>query len=68
VTLRIYDAAGKLVRTLVDEVKETGFHGVDWDGRDEMGVKTAAGVYFCRLMVGGERDSYTFTRKMISLR
>lgn len=51
-TLSIYDAAGRLVRTLIDGAKEPGYYLVDWDGRDETGRKVSTGVYFCRLQAG----------------
>gem|GEM_PF-6650948 len=68
VSVKIYDTAGKLVRTLVDEVAESGYYVVHWDRRNENEVSAPAGVYFYRLTARGEYESYTFTRKMISLR
>jgi hypothetical protein len=48
--LRIYDAAGRLVRTLLDRPHLSwGTHGVHWDLRDEGGNAVAGGVYFCAL-------------------
>ncbi|MCK5438708.1 MAG: hypothetical protein KAI97_02130, partial [Gemmatimonadetes bacterium] len=35
--LAIYDASGKLVRTLVDGVTGYGTHRVEWDGTDNLG-------------------------------
>jgi hypothetical protein len=67
VSLKVYDAAGKLVRTLVDETQEAGYYRVYWDRKDEMGTAVAAGVYFYRLTTKGGR-SHTLTRKLISLR
>jgi hypothetical protein len=45
VTLRIYDGRGRLVRTLVDEVRGAGPHRVRWDGADDGGRAAASGVY-----------------------
>ena len=52
-------ARGKLlprerVRTLLDEVRESGEHTAVWNGRDDAGRIMAAGTYFCRLQAGGE--------------
>ena len=56
VSLRIYDAAGRLVRTLVAGRLPAGEHRVVWRGRDDGGRSVAAGVYFARLRTGaGER-------------
>jgi len=47
VSLVIYDALGRRVRTLVrNEVYATGIHDVTWDGRDQLGVLAASGRYF----------------------
>ncbi len=53
VRLRVYDPAGRLVRTLVDEVRESGSHAAVWNGRDQAGRGVASGVYLVRLDVGG---------------
>ena len=42
VRLGVYDAAGHLVRTLVDGQREAGHHVVTWDGRDGAGQAVAA--------------------------
>jgi hypothetical protein len=49
VTLRIYNAAGQLVRTLGDAVGQRGTNRAEWNGRDDGGRALAAGVYICRL-------------------
>ena len=54
VTLRVYDVAGRLVRTLLEDADLGTVPGnVDWDGRDEAGRTVAAGVYVGRLAGGG---------------
>jgi hypothetical protein len=53
VGLRIYDVAGRLVRTLLDGIAlPAGSHSVHWNGRMNDGHTTPAGVYFYRLCVG----------------
>ena len=49
VELRIYDAAGKLVRTLVDGQRRAGRHQVAWTGRSESGRALPSGLYLVRL-------------------
>jgi len=63
-TLSVYDLTGKLVRTLVDEEREAGWHTATWDGSDRYGTAVAGGVYFLRLTAGG----YTFTQKAVLVR
>ncbi len=64
VSLRIYDASGRLVRALVDEQRAAGNYSELWDGRDSRGAAVASGIYFYRLTAG----SFTQTRKMALLR
>lgn len=52
VTLRIHDAAGRLVRTLLDRELPAGEQRVDWDGRDDHGVLAPAGAYILDLRAG----------------
>jgi PKD repeat protein len=49
VALRIYDAQGHLVRTLVNEELPAGIHLKEWDGKDESGLSMGSGVYLYRL-------------------
>jgi hypothetical protein len=64
VKLRIFDVAGRVVRTLVDGALPAGRHALTWDGRDDEGRETTAGVYFVRL----EGDEKTLTQKSIRVR
>lgn len=58
VDVRVYDAAGRLVRTLLaGDERDAGRHHVAWDGRDDMGRGVAAGVYFSRIIAGGREAS-----------
>lgn len=50
--LKVYDAAGRLVVTLLDEHLGAGRHHIVWSGRDAAGVPSAAGLYFYRLEAG----------------
>lgn len=64
VSLAVYDAGGRLVRSLLDDAFAAGSHASRWDGRDDSGQRVAAGVYFARLTTSeGER-----VRKMIRIR
>jgi hypothetical protein len=64
VTLEIFDAAGRRVRTLVDTVHEAGANFSVWDGRDDNGAPVATGVYLYRLRSGKFSDS----KKMVLLK
>lgn len=55
--IRVYDAAGRLVRTLVDEPRAAGPHSVTWDGRDDEGRLVASGTYFYQLEANGRSEA-----------
>jgi hypothetical protein len=64
VSIRIYDALGKEVRTLVNAVKQPGQHAVHWDGYNDSGKPVTSGVYFYKMEAG----DFTATRKLLVLR
>ena len=64
VTLKIYDSAGRLVKTLIDRNEDAGVKNVYWDCTDNNHQPVSAGVYFCRLTV----DSRTATNKIVVVR
>lgn len=62
VTIALYDASGRRVRTLVAGEHEAGEHAVRWDGRDESGTVAAAGLYFVRMQAGAFRAERRLVR------
>jgi len=52
-TLRVYDATGRAVRTLLDGAAGPGHRELTWDGRAENGERAPAGVYLLALDVDG---------------
>ncbi|MGD8414479.1 MAG: T9SS type A sorting domain-containing protein, partial [Candidatus Latescibacterota bacterium] len=65
VKLQIYNVAGQLVRTLVDEVQAPGkVHSVVWDGRSNAGQTVSSGVYFYKFVAG----DFVRTKKMVLLK
>ncbi|MBN2465807.1 T9SS type A sorting domain-containing protein, partial [candidate division WOR-3 bacterium] len=47
--IKVYDAAGRVVRDLVSRYADAGSYSVTWDGRAADGRRVARGVYFCKL-------------------
>ena len=64
VRIRIYDVSGRLVRILIDEIRDAGSYETVWDGTNDGGRATASGIYFCRM----EAPDYERTLKMVLLR
>jgi len=59
---------GQLVRTLVDEVKETGDHTAIWNGTDNSNKSVSSGVYFYKMVSDNNIGRYTSTKKMILMK
>ncbi|MEE9270779.1 MAG: T9SS type A sorting domain-containing protein, partial [Candidatus Krumholzibacteria bacterium] len=68
VTLRIYNVAGQLVRTLINEELAAGRYENRrfnvWDGTNDAGQEVGSGVYFYRLRA----TNFTQTRKLVLLK
>jgi hypothetical protein len=62
VRLQIFDVTGRLVRSLEDRTMSPGEHSVIWDGRDDRGQHTGAGIYLCTFQVGDSRGSFRLYR------
>ena len=54
VSLLVFDASGRVRRTLADERVSAGTGSWRWDGRDDAGTDCPAGIYACRLTFGSE--------------
>ncbi|MEJ2720426.1 MAG: T9SS type A sorting domain-containing protein, partial [bacterium] len=66
VSLKVYNVAGQLVRTLVDEMQaptETGFTK-EWNGMNDQGQPVSSGVYFYKLVT----KNFSQTKKMVLLK
>jgi hypothetical protein len=64
VSIVVYDVAGRVVRTLVNEPRDPGEYTVLWDGRNDDNEALASGVYFIRYIAG----THAFWRKAALLR
>ena len=55
VRLAVYDAAGRVMKTLANGSLEAGQYRRVWDGRDDAGRSVATGLYFLRYEAGDFR-------------
>jgi hypothetical protein len=60
VSLKIYDAVGREVVTLVNENLMPGFYSVKFDAS-----YLSSGVYFYRLSAAGRSDEFSVTKRML---
>ena len=69
VTIRIYDAAGRIVRTFFVGHQTAGYYlsrseAVYWDGKNELGEQVASGIYICELAT----PTFKQTRQLVILK
>lgn len=71
VQIQIFTVAGRLVKTIAQEVPTSGFRvsGLFWDGRDDFGDELARGTYLYRLRVQTPDGAYAEqTEKLVLLK
>ncbi len=56
----LYDASGRLVRTVARGQYPAGYQSAVWDGRDARGKRVAAGIYFLRVASEGKGHAIKF--------
>jgi hypothetical protein len=64
VRIRVFNAPGRLVRTLIEGNAEPGRYRTEWDGRDDAGRAMPSGAYYYQLSTGELEES----KPMILLR
>ncbi len=64
VTLKVYNARGQLVKTLVNGNRSAGKYQVTWNGTDNFGNRVASGLYIYSIKAG----EFTQNRKMTLLK
>jgi len=64
VQLTIYNLKGELIAKLTDDYFTSGYHSITWNGRDQSGRLSPAGVYFAEIRVRGQ----VHVRKMMYLK
>lgn len=68
VTIKIYTVNGRLIKTIPEASAERGANETFWDGRDEIGVRCANGVYLYRVIAHTNKGSVEKIGKLAILR
>ena len=63
VSLKVYDALGRNIATLVSEQQSAGSHTVQWDA-----TGFASGIYFYRLALFGGNETVSAMKKMVLIK
>ena len=64
ISLKIYNAQGRLIKTLYNNILSAGRHAILWDGTNDTNLGVASGVYYYELQADGRRQ----VKRMILLR
>ena len=64
ISINVYDLSGRLINTLVSEIKPSGVYQVNWSGNDHTGMAVTSGVYFLTM----ENNTGIVTSKITLLR
>ena len=64
VVLRVYDASGRTVRHLLNDIQPPGRIIRHWDTKDDSGRTVGSGVYFVRM----DLEGHMLTRKVVLLK
>ena len=58
--IKIYDVSGRVVNTIINEIKAPNIYSFKWNGDDQNGSAVSTGIYFIQVMSGKE----SHTQKM----
>jgi len=61
VSIRIFDIAGRLVKTLANAEMKVGTHQLSWNAKDEKQSKVGSGIYFLKMQLG----NYSEIKKLV---
>lgn len=64
VNITIFDLQGRVIKNLVNDIRDAGWHKEEWNGQDNSGVLVGSGVYFYRIATPGFID----TKKLLLLK
>ncbi|MBU2447125.1 MAG: ammonia-forming cytochrome c nitrite reductase subunit c552 [Bacteroidetes bacterium] len=64
IKIAIYDAVGRVVKVMVNEMLSPGNYKLTWNGENTNGSKVVSGIYFYRF----ESSSFEATKKMVLLK
>ena len=64
VVLAIYDINGKLVKEIKNEYLESGYHSIQWNGKNNNGLEVSSGTYLCKF----NSDNYSDQIKLLLLK
>ncbi len=61
VQIVVYNIKGQKVKSIIDKKVTKGFHTLNWDGRNEQGLKVSSGLYIYRMILKNQ----SFSKKLL---
>jgi len=58
VKIIVYNSLGRKIKTLFEGHLDPGHYSLIWDGRNEIGIKVPAGVYFIKYQIGKKEGTF----------
>ncbi len=68
VTIKIYTVSGRLIKTIADASAKRGNNETFWDGKDEVGIRCANGIYLYRVIAQTQEKTVQKIGKLAILR
>ncbi len=68
ISIDIFTLGGRRVMSIPDESFSSGYHYVNWDGRDAFGERLANGVYLYRLQANDGNQTVSVIKKLAKFR
>jgi hypothetical protein len=65
VEITIYDILGREVRHLSNKTAAPGRHIVQWDGRNQEGVRVSNGMYLCAMVAQTPGGAFEATQRLV---
>jgi len=56
ICIKIYDATGRLIKTLTDNKMQQGSYQLQWDSKDEVGKAVPAGIYVLQFFTNSKSE------------
>lgn len=66
--LTIYNITGEKIRTLSNEIKNSGYYSIEWNGLNDHSEQVGSGIYIFQMRAIGDKNNYAKSIKMIKLK
>jgi len=65
VNIMVYDINGRMIKRLIDQNMEAGYHSITWNSLNDNGISVPSGIYFYQILLDNKLHS---SRKMLLIK